>query len=179
MPKLRLRQIVSAIVIPSAPPWRRKAQVCTGTWNTSWQRNAVICHQTCPRQCWSRKPTSRRTQYLSYLRMSSTPRLKAGGSNHQLYKGNGLNKVRSSASSVSIWESSVAKTSMLIMCLNLWEEQGRLTVFLCSMQPNHKFSNRRAVGVGDSEEEDEEEAKLHERENELEILQEILSKKLG
>ena len=49
------------------------------------------------------------------------------------------------------------------------------------MQPNHmfKFSNRRAVRVGDSEEEDEEEAKLHERENELKILLEILSKKLG
>ena len=65
------------------------------------------------------------------------------------------------------------------MCLNLWEKQGTLTVFLCSMQPNHMFSNRRAVRVGDSEEEDEEEAKLHERENELKILQEILSKKLG
>ena len=42
------------------------------------------------------------------------------------------------------------------------------------MQPNHKFSNRRTVRVGDSEEENEEEAKLHERENELKILQEIL-----
>ena len=41
-------------------------------------------------------------------------------------------------------------------------KQGTLTVFLCSMQPNHMFSNRRAVRVGDSEEEDEEEAKLHE-----------------
>ena len=50
-------------------------------------------------------------------------------------------------------------------------KQGTLTVFLCSMQPNHMFSNRRAVRVGDSEEEDEEEAKLHERENELKILQ--------
>ena len=36
-------------------------------------------------------------------------------SNHQLYKGKGLNKVRSSTSSVSIWESSVATKSMLIM----------------------------------------------------------------
>ena len=179
MPKLRLRQIVSAIFIPSALTWRRKAQVCTGTWNTSWQSNAVICHQTCPRQCWSRKPASWRTRYLSYLRMSSIPRLKTGGSNHQLYKGKGLNKVRSSTSSVSIWESSVATKSMLIMCLNLWEKQGTLTVFLCLMQPNHKFSNWRAVRVDDSEEEDEEEAKLHERENELKILQEILSKKLG
>ena len=47
------------------------------------------------------------------------------------------------------------------------------------MQPNHMFSNRRAVRVGDSEEENEVEAKLHERKNELKILQEILSKKLG
>ena len=88
------------------------------------QSNAVICHQTCPRQCcprqcWSRKPASSRNRYLSYLRMSSIPRLKARGSNHQLYKGKGLNKVWSSASSVSIWESSVAKKSMLVMCLNL------------------------------------------------------------
>ena len=51
----------------------------------------------------------------AYLRMSSIPRLKAGGSNHQLYKGKGLNKVRSSTSSVSIRESSVATKSMLIM----------------------------------------------------------------
>ena len=45
------------------------------------------------------------------------------------------------------------------------------------MQPNHKFSNRRAVRVDDSEEEDEEE--VHEHENEFKILHEILSKKLG
>ena len=51
--------------------------------------------------------------------------------------------------------------------------------FLCSMQPNHKSLNRRAVRVDDSEEEDEEELKLQEHENELKILQEILSKKLG
>ena len=37
-----------------------------------------------------------------------------------------------------------------------------MTVFLCAMQPNHKFLNRRAVRVDDSEEE----AKLHEHENE-------------
>ena len=47
------------------------------------------------------------------------------------------------------------------------------------MQPNYKFSSRRAVRVNDSEEEDKEEAKLHEHEDELKILQEILSKKLG
>ena len=46
MPRWWLRQFVSAIFIPSAPPWRWKAQVCTGTWNTSWQSNAVICPAT-------------------------------------------------------------------------------------------------------------------------------------
>ena len=131
VPKLRLHQIISAIFMPSALPWRRKAQVCTGTWNTSRQSNAVICHQTCPRQCLSRKPALWRTRYRSYLRMSLIPRLKAGGSNHQLYKGKGLNKVRRSTSSYSIWESSVATKSMLIIkCLNLGEKQGTLTVFL-------------------------------------------------
>ena len=43
------------------------------------------------------------------------------------------------------------------------------------MQQKHKFLNRRKVRVDDSDEE----AKLHEHENELKILQEILSKKLG
>ena len=45
--------------------------------------------------------------------LSSIPRLNAGGSNHQLYNGKGLNKVRGSTSSVLIWEGSVATKSML------------------------------------------------------------------
>ena len=55
---------------------------------------------------------------------------KGSGLKSSAVQGKGLNKVGSSTSSVSIWESSVATKSMLIMCLNLWEKQEKIDGFL-------------------------------------------------
>ena len=107
--------------------------------------------------------------------MSSIPRLNAGGSNHQLYKGKGLS-LKQCLKCFDLREQCGQKVDANYVSQSMRKARN-VDGFLMFDATNHKFSNRRAVRVGDSEEEDEEEPKLHERENELKILQEILSKK--